>query len=54
MAGWGDQIKGKKQSFTAFFLFYLDAFYHFILLFQARVSQGPTFPPIQKPGHHFP
>lgn len=40
-AGCGDQIKGKKQGFTAFF--YLNVYYCFALLFQAVVSKGPFF-----------
>ena len=50
MADCGDQIKGKKQGFTAFF--YLNRFYHFIVLFHSRVSRDLSSP-IQKPSHHF-
>lgn len=50
MAGCGDQIKGKKQGFAAFFN--LNVFYSFILLFQARVSRD-LFSPTQKPRHRF-
>lgn len=47
--GWcGDQIKGKKQGFTACF-FYLSVFYWFTLLFQAVVSGDLSFS-IQKLG----
>lgn len=50
MAGCGDQIKGKKQGFTAFF--YRNIFYRFILLFQARVSRDLSSP-IEKLGCRF-